>query len=147
MRLLDVNFHPDRKTLFQFGFVALAAFGLLGGLLSWKRSLLGIELGGAAEGLAFALWGVGGLSALLSLVAPRLNRFLYVGLIVVTIPIGFVLSYVLMGLIFYAVITPVGLLFRLIGRDPLERKFDLEAPTYWVDHKEPDSIERYFRQY
>jgi len=76
-----------------------------------------------------------------------LNRYLYVGLTLLTFPIGFILSHVLLAIVFYLVITPVGLVMRLLGRDPLQRKFNREASTYWVDHAEPKSVEEYFRQY
>ena len=87
------------------------------------------------------------LSGLFSVVAPAANRFLYVGLMVVAFPIGFVLSYVFMGLIFFVILTPIGLFFRLIGRDPLRRRFDRKAVTYYVPHRETAGVERYFRQY
>jgi ABC-type uncharacterized transport system permease subunit len=145
--MLDVNLRPGRDTLRQFGFVALGAFGLLGVLVLWKRSVIGIHLGDAAPTVAYVLWGVGVLSALHSLVAPALNRFLYVGLTLLTFPIGFVMSNVLLAVVFYLVLTPVGLVMRLCGRDPLARKFDPQASTYWVDHVEPKSVEEYFRQY
>jgi hypothetical protein len=45
------------------------------------------------------------------------------------------------------VITPVGLIFRLLGKDPLTRRFDPRASTYWVKHEEPGNVERYFRQF
>jgi saxitoxin biosynthesis operon SxtJ-like protein len=147
MKLLDVNLNPDARTLRRFGFVALAVFGALGGVVLWRHSLFGIDLAGSSAGIAHVLWAAGGASALFSLFAPRLNRFLYRGLMLAGIPIGFVLSYIFMGLIFYAIITPVGLVFRLFGRDPLRRKFDSKLATYWVDHQEPESVERYFKQY
>jgi len=147
MRLLDLNLRPDRKTLFQFGFVCLIAFGILGGLVWWRKAFLFFHLGDGARTVAFVMWGVGALSALFSLAAPGLNRFIYLGIVLITYPIGFVVSHVLMGVVFYLVITPVGLVFRLIGRDPLSRRFDRNAPTYWVKHEEPDDVERYFRQF
>ena len=145
--MLDLNLHPNRNTLRSFGFVALGAFGLLGGLVLWKRSVVGIPLGNAAPPVAFVLWGTGLVSALCSLAVPALNRYLYVGLTLLTFPIGFVMSHVLLAIVWYLVITPVGLVMRLLGRDPLERRFEREAPTYWVDHREPQNVEEYFRQY
>lgn len=148
MSMIQLNTKPDRKTLAQFGLVALVAFGLIGGLIFWKKELFGLHLSdGAARTTAFVLWGLGALSALLGLVKPELNRFLFVGLILVTFPIGFVLSYVIMFVIFYLIITPVGLVFRLIGRDPLAKRFDPKAATYWVPHRKAESVERYFRQF
>lgn len=147
MKLLELNLHPDRRTLRQFGFIAFALFGLLGAMIFWKGHFLGFDLGAAARPTAYAIWALGLISALFSLIAPTFNRFLFVGLIVVTSPIGFVLSYILMGLIFFVVFTPVGLFFRLIGRDALRRRFDAPAESYYVPHKDVTDVERYFRQY
>ena len=147
MKLVELNLDPDKKTLKQFGFVALVAFAVLGALILWKRKLLFWDLGPAAPTTAYVLWGLGVVSALFSLIAPAANRFLYIGLILVTFPIGFVMSYLVMGLIFFLVLTPIGFLFRLIGRDPLRRRFDRTATTYYVPHKEVENVERYFRQY
>ena len=145
--MIDLNLHPDRATLRKFGFVALVAFGLLGGLVLWKRSLVGIPLGEAASKVAVVLWGIGIVSTLFSFVAPRLNRYLYVALTLLTFPIGFVVSHLFLGIVFYLVLSPVGLVMRLFGRDPLHRTFDREAASYWVDHANPKSVEEYFRQY
>ena len=145
--MIDINLKPDRTTLRKFGFVALVAFGLLGGLVLWKRALVGIPLGNAASTVAIVLWGLGIISAVFSFVEPRLNRFLYVGLTLFTFPIGFVVSHLFLAIVFYLVLTPVGLVMRLLRRDPLHRTFDREAKTYWVDHVEPKTVEEYFRQY
>ena len=83
----------------------------------------------------------------LSLLAPAANRPLYVALVLITYPIGVVLSHVLLAVVFFGVITPVGLFFRLVGRDPLRRRFDPQAESYWVPYRPPDSMERYFRQF
>jgi hypothetical protein len=47
---------------------------------------------------------------------------------------------------FYLVLTPVGLLLRLLGKDPLHRKPDRSAASYWVK-RAPEKIdpERYER--
>jgi hypothetical protein len=147
MAVLDINLRPDRRTLRTFGFVCLVGFGLLGLLIWWRGGLFGLGFGSAAMPVAWALWGLGGLAAMLSLVAPGANRVLFVGLVVLTYPIGWVVSHVLMGVVFYGVLTPVGLFFRLIGRDPLHRRFDRQAASYWVPHRRVDRVERYFRQF
>jgi len=50
-------------------------------------------------------------------------------------------SPVVMGLMFYLVFTPMGLLFRLFWKDPLRLKLDSEAESYWItrEHKGSDS--------
>ena len=44
---------------------------------------------------------------------------------------------IVMGLIFFLTVTPTALVFRLLGKDPLRRKFDPAAKTYWIDRDPP----------
>jgi hypothetical protein len=46
-------------------------------------------------------------------------------------------SPIVLGLMFFVVVTPVALLMRLVGRDPLSLKMNRDAGTYWVDRKPP----------
>jgi hypothetical protein len=64
-----------------------------------------------------------------------------------TLPIGFVVSFILLAVFYYLVITPIGLVFRLMGRDPLCRKFDNTTDSYWLPHKPVETVDRYFRQF
>ena len=57
------------------------------------------------------------------------------------------MGHVLLLLVFYGVVTPIGLVLRLAGRDPMHRKLDRAAATYWVRRPQPQGVERYFRQY
>ena len=143
----QINFRPDRRLLRRFGFIALAGYGLLGALVYWKRGLFGFGLGAAADPLAYLLWGVGVLAAFCSLVWPAANRPLYVGMSLITFPVGYAVSMLVLFIFFYGLLTPFGLVFRLIGYDPLRRKFRPQATTYWERRNAPDSVERYFRQY
>jgi hypothetical protein len=145
--MLDINFNPPKRDLRNFGFVALVAFALIGGLVYWKRGLFGLEFGGATETVSYILWGLGLLSGFFSIVIPAANRALYVTLSVITYPIGFVVSHVVMAFIFFAIITPVGLLFRLLGRDPLHRRFDRSAESYWDPHVARKDKASYFKQF
>jgi hypothetical protein len=49
--------------------------------------------------------------------------------------------------VFYGVLTPIGLLMRLFGRDPLNRTFDRSATSYWIEHDPGSDLDRYFQQY
>jgi len=44
---------------------------------------------------------------------------------------------VVMGLLFFVTVTPVGLLMRLTGKDPLRRKRDPGATSYWIHRLPP----------
>ena len=96
-KLIDI----DRRTLRQFGFIALVGFGLLA-LLAWlETAIFALGLGEARTWVAATLGGIGLLSALLAVLAPAANRPLYVALTLIALPIGFVLSYVILGGLFY----------------------------------------------
>jgi len=59
-----------------------------------------------------------------------------------------VISPVILGLIFYTTITPIGLIMKLIGKRPMPLNFDQEAKSYWIERKppgpEPKSMTRQF---
>ena len=62
-------------------------------------------------------------------------------------PIGLVVSHVILAIAFYLVFTPVGLLMRWLGRDPMEREFDPSRASYWKKREERNEDARYFKQY
>lgn len=147
MAVFDLNLKPSDRMLRQFGWIALAGFVLIALLKRFQLGWLGRTLG-AVDGswLELTLVGVGVLSALFAVVYPRANRPLYLLLLVVTAPIGLVVSYLLMGVLFYLIVTPTGLVMRLLGRDPLKRSWS-NSGTYWEKAPEARPTERYFRQF
>ncbi|MBI5863331.1 MAG: hypothetical protein HZB38_02225 [Planctomycetes bacterium] len=145
--MIKLNLKPSPADLRQFGFLACGVFGVLGLLLILHWIPVWRLLGSATTPVAYGLWVVGALSAVLSLVAPRATWPLYAGLSIVGYPIGMVLSYVVLAALFYLVFTPLGLLFRLFGRDPLHRRFEPEAETYWVACKTAKKPQDYFSQH
>ena len=60
---------------------------------------------------------------------------------------GFIVSNATAAAIYFLVITPVGLLLRFAGRDPLDRRMERDRTTYWKDATKTDDAERIFRQY
>jgi hypothetical protein len=52
-----------------------------------------------------------------------------------------------LAMVYYGIFTPIGLGLRLMGRDPLRRRFDPQARSYWVDRRAPADVKRYFRQF
>ena len=145
--MIDIDLRPDARKLRQFGFIALFGFGLLA-LLAWKEwAVFSMGLGDWRIPLTQIFAGLAGISLLFSLIFPRANWLLYVGLTIVALPIGFVLSYVIMGTIFYLVIAPIGLILRLFGKDPMNRHFNPSAGTYWVEARPQRPAEDYFRQF
>ena len=86
-------------------------------------------------------------AALCSLVYPKANRPIFVGLAVITFPIGFVLSHLILGVLFYVLIAPVALIFRVIGRDSMHRSYAPDADSYWSECRAERPRDGYFKQF
>tara|TARA_B100001121_G_scaffold303412_1_gene317356 strand:+ start:86 stop:472 length:387 start_codon:yes stop_codon:yes gene_type:complete len=52
--------------------------------------------------------------------------------------LGKIISPLIMGIIFFIVVTPIGLLMKLFGKDLLSLKFN-DKKTYWIEKNEPKS--------
>lgn len=146
-KLIGLNLNPTDRVLRQFGFIALFGFGLLSYLAWAERLIFSFGLGALRPHVAGALAALAVISALLSLVYPRGNRALYVGLTLAGYPIGFVMSYVLMGVLYFVVIAPLAIAMRVAGRDALHRDYDREAQSYWTEHRRTRPKADYFKQY
>jgi len=139
MSLIEVNWKPEPKDLRSFGRIALIASCLVAGLLYILKDL--------AIQWVFIIIAFGLLVFLSSLVSLGVTRLIYLVLTAITLPIGLVVSFIVLAVFYYLIITPVGLVFRLIGRDSMKRKFDSAAHSYWVAHRPSKSLERYFHQF
>ena len=67
--------------------------------------------------------------------------------VLVTFPIGWAISMILLTAFYFLQLTPLGIIFHLFGRDPLYRRFDPDTKSYWFARYESDSLDRYFHQY
>ena len=148
MALMDVNWRPSRSELATFGLIATAAFAGIGTWIFFRQTMFGIGLTPPiAQLVSRLLWGMAVACLIGSRIAPQTLRPLYVGLTAAALPIGFVVSHIIMAAVFYLVITPIALAFRVIGRDALQRRFEPERPTYWQPRRQPQDKARYFRQF
>lgn len=119
----------DTPGLRRFGltFAAIIA-GLFGVLLPW---LFGFEF-------PWWPWAVAAVFTAWSLLAPAaLNGFYHLWM-----RFGFVMnaivSRVILGVVFYLVVLPTGLILRLRGKDPMQRKTGTTAASYRVESKPPE---------
>lgn len=135
MALFQSNLNPTRRELRWFGMLWFPAFCVVVGLSLARRG---------APGLAWVVWSMAAVAAAAALINPAAIRPLYRLLIRVTFPIGWVVSHAIVAVSYFLVITPVGYLMRL-SHDPMRRRFDRSAKSYWVDC-EPSEPGRYFRQ-
>lgn len=84
---------------------------------------------------------------LTAFVSLKAARVIYLGLTLVTLPIGLVISFLLLATFYFGILTPLAIVFRLIGRDTLNRRFDADAESYWITQRQPDDLDRYFNQF
>ncbi|MDH3745135.1 MAG: SxtJ family membrane protein [Acidobacteriota bacterium] len=136
--MIDINWKPTDRQLREFAVAFLVAAGLVGGLLWWRLG---------DNRISPVLWVLGPIVALVGLAAPRSIRWLFLGLTLAAFPIGMVIGFVLLSLTYYLVVTPIGLFFRLLRRDLLDRSIDRGAASYWVTRSPRPQPGRYFRQF
>ncbi len=139
----DVQWHPDRagKRIFarslMIGFPIIAAVFLIAGWLLhgvWPRAWMWVGAGGALAGAIF--W-------LLPAVAGPFYRIWYF----VACCLGFVISNTLFALTFFGVVTPIGILRRVLGRPPIHKGFEPNRSTYWEEVEKDIPARRYFQQF
>ena len=146
--MITIEWNPRRRTLRLFGRYTGAFVALLGAWVLWRHALLGMQFSAeTTEALSAVLLSAGALMLLLGVVRPQWLRWVYIAMNVAAFPIGWVVSHLILFVVFYLFFVPLGLIFKLIGRDALHRKPDVDAKTYWVNHSPPRSAKGYFNQY
>ena len=137
--MIDINWNPSRRELRQFATIWLPAFAAVAGSVvayrweSWTA--------------VSAIWGIGALSAALGLARPELARPLFLGLTLAAYPVGWTVSHLVLGLIYYGLFTAVAMLMRVFRYDPLNRRRAPSSDTYWVEHTHRSEPGAYFRQF
>jgi multisubunit Na+/H+ antiporter MnhB subunit len=100
--------NPERSFGLSVGTVLLA----VAAYLFWRGRVLGAEIAG----------GIGAVLVLGGLAAPRLLKWPSALWWKFAIALGWVNARVILSIAFLVVLTPIGLIWRVIGRDPLARR-------------------------
>jgi hypothetical protein len=131
------NFHESYGRKERVEGPSERSFGFtVGGILAAIGAVVWIF--GKAGLATYILWGFGGALILAALAWPVLLRplnraWLMLGLI------GFkVINPIVLALIFFVTILPIGLLMRIFGKRPLALRYDKGAPSYWIKRAPPD---------
>ena len=144
MAAIELNLNPTTKQLRQFGLIGLFALPLIGWLFAGKPTAASWLPAHTQWVGAFAA--VGGVMGLLALIRPTFLKWVFIGLSIVTFPIGFVLGEVLMFAIYMFTFLPMAMIFRMIGRDALDHKLESDVDSYWQAKQQPKDAASYFRQ-
>lgn len=91
-------------------------------------------------------WVLGGVLGAWGLIHPTSLRLIYTSWMKFGLLLSRVTTPIVMGIVFYGVVFPMGLLMRISGKDPMHRKLDESLSTYRVvhDHSAPQSLTRPF---
>lgn len=138
MSLIEINWNPSRQTLRDFGVIGLIACPILAGVFFWQH---------LPTWFCWTIVGLGLLLFVISRLSMALTRWVFIGLTLIGAPIGMVVGVIVLGIIFFGLLTPLGLAFRLAGRDPLRLRRDPNRTTNWQSHTQTQDLKRYFRPF
>jgi hypothetical protein len=131
MNWADVDLNPDDGKLRQFGAISAC---LLGTLAVWRWW----------QGRTWIVIAALGVLCMIALIRPRLGRWIYVATAIAAFPMGWCTSRILLAVVFYGVFTPMAILFRIIGRDPLHRR---SAMLHWRSKAISNEPSRYLETF
>lgn len=134
MQLVEMQWDPTRRQLRQFAVAAAITLPMFAWL--WGASAVAIGVL-AAAGAALAAVG---------LTHPALLKPAFLGMSLLALPIGLVVGELVLITVYFGVFLPVGLVFRLMGRDALLLKLDRRADSYWSAKKQAKRPGDYYHQ-
>ena len=138
MQWSEVIARPTDRKLREFA--AIAAI-LCIALAIWQGASNGSSL---LLGVYAALAGVLGI---LRIARPRWLGPIFTGWMILAFPIAWSVSMLVLLLLFYGLITPIALVFRLLGRDALDRELRPDQNSYWTKKSSGEQPRSYLRQF
>jgi hypothetical protein len=115
----------NRQNLKDFGISVGIVLAIIGLLLLWK----------GRDPYWFFL-GTAGLMITAGLLLPTALKPLYYPWMILAIMVGWLMTRIILSIMYYAIVSPIGIGFRLFGKKFLERKFDRNIITYWNERKQ-----------
>ena len=136
--IVPIDWRPDGKKLKRFSLFWLAFFGLV---------FAPIALAAGQRGAFYVLTAIGAAGWLCGAMRPQWLRWPYIALSLLTYPVGWLVSHVLLGIAFYAVLTPIGWWRQLRGRERMPRRGERHKDTYWEHRDTRPGLAGYLRQF
>lgn len=122
--MIDFDFKTEKKDIRLFSNIVPVVLIIWGTILGFSHCWDGNS--------EWILYGLAVILFFWGMISPFTLRPVYIGWMYVTRCIAWVLTTLVLGLVFYIGFTLVGFLMRLFGKEPLNRRLDREAPTYWI---------------
>jgi hypothetical protein len=137
MGLFPFQTKPTARVLRQFAAAWLIFFLLFAANQIWRR-------GNVHAGLTL---GIVALVGIIGLVKPNSLRWLFLGASIAAFPIGWLVSQIVLALMFYGVMTPLGLFWRIRRRDLLQLRAKPGQSSFWISRDAEPAPERYLKQF
>ena len=129
---MKINTHPSPKDVRYFVLLWALFAGAAGGLLFWRHHPMAAQIA----------WMAAALVGCLGMAIFPLGRGFYRVWMSFACGMNFLVTRLLLTLIFWGVLTPIALVFRLWGRDAIRlKKSSFTRDSYWLEHdKAPDLV-------
>ncbi|MFH0764738.1 MAG: SxtJ family membrane protein [Candidatus Omnitrophota bacterium] len=114
------NIKSGKKELREFGLTIGIILVILGGIAAWRGKPVYPYF--LSFGIAFIAAGI---------IMPAALRFPQVAWMTIAVIVGFFMNRLILSILFYTVITPIGIIMRILGKDVLDQRIDKSAPSYW----------------
>jgi Ca2+/Na+ antiporter len=143
LRGLDAS----RRSLRSFAFVVGGVASLLAVWLIWRSGSPELSENGRLR--PSVILGIIGLALLaFGVASPQLLRPLYFVWMGLAFIMGSVMTRLILTLVFVLLVVPIGLVMKLVGRDPLNRRIDASKVSYWISREDmdrsPERLEKYY---
>lgn len=120
---MTTNITPDTKSLRHFGFILASVFiGLFGLLLPILKQ----------QQTPIWPWILSGVLALVAILLPKGLKLIYTPWMKLGAVLGYINTRIILGFIFFLIITPISLVLRLVKHDPLRRQIEPNATSYRI---------------
>ena len=131
----------SKKALRSFGWVVGGVLLVIAAVVWWRNDF-------ALTTAASVLGSLGGALGVLGLTTPVVLKPVYRVWMALAVVLGFIMTRVILSVVYYLVMTPIGLALRLFGKDPMHRRIDPDAASYWIeksyDDESPERLEKYY---
>lgn len=146
MEFVEINWRPGPGELRKFGRALIAGFGCIGFFFFLKDAYTGGWQVWSLGALPSILWIGGGAAGLLALSGTRSALPLYWAWMGIAYAMGNMMSRLFLMLLYYGMITPMGIIMRFSGRDKLTLRRG-RRQSYWHDVPSTADKSRYERQF
>jgi hypothetical protein len=131
------NIKYAKSDLRSFGFTIGIILIIISGLLFWKN----------IQTFQYFLY-VGVILFVLAITIPVILRPIYQVWMIFALIFGWLMTRLILAILYYTILTPIGFFSRLLGKQFLELRWNKKETTYWNYRSEADyKIERYFKQF